>query len=288
MNEYLRSVGFARYKTTNQIRFLSKTVIDAPDSKCIMSNSLTNAYIEYYKQYSDDFGLSIKGYVDELDDLMPEKLVPFVFTNNKLSIKSIDHNENKYLDIFESMPESISDCMIDCTESKSGNKFSFYLHNTVDYFNNKDNITLPKINVVGLSNYGKIILPTNYSIQNFGQSVGDFRKKISGYKLNNINSKTTNIKYDDTIKACLKKEDFLTVVDGYFVELSKACYCILGDIIKIEKIKNKATMEISYMFTLNVSDLNIEVCINAKDLIGMPSVGMRFMGHCFFQGKILY
>lgn len=286
MNEYLRTVGFAKYQTTSHIKFLSRTVIDAPDSKCIMSNSLTNAYIEYYKQYSDDFGLSIKGYVNEIDDLLPEKLVPFVFTKNKLSIKSINQNENNYLDIFEC--ESISDCMINCTESKSNTKFSFYLHNIVDYFNNKNNMTLPKINVVGLSNYGKIILPTKYSIQNSDQSNCDVRKKISGYKLNTLDLKSISIKNDDTIKACLKQEDFLTLVDGYFVEISKACYCILGDIVKIKKIKNKVTLEDSYMFKLNVSDLNIEVCINAKDVIGMPSVGMRFMGHCFFQGKILY
>ena len=85
------------------------------------------------------------------------------------------------------------------------------------------------------------------------------------------------------------EEDFLSIMSGYFVPttLVDATYAILGEITDIQNRKNTQTGEESYLFTLDVNDMPLEVLINKANLVGYPSIGMRFMGTCWLQGTIV-
>lgn len=94
---------------------------------------------------------------------------------------------------------------------------------------------------------------------------------------------------DKQLKQRLREEDFLTIMSGYFIPttIEDAVYAVLGEITAIKKRKNTKTKENLYVFDLNVNEMPLEVIVNSKTLIGMPSIGMRFMGTCWIQGKVI-
>ncbi len=94
---------------------------------------------------------------------------------------------------------------------------------------------------------------------------------------------------DQQLKERLYQEDFLTIMSRYFipVTLQDAVYAVLGEIVDIKERENSKTNELMYDFTLNVNDVLMDVVISKKQLVGMPSIGMRFMGTCWLQGKVI-
>ena len=46
------------------------------------------------------------------------------------------------------------------------------------------------------------------------------------------------------------------------------------------------TGEEIYQFTIESNDMQFDICINKKDLLGEPEVGRRFKGVVWLQGQI--
>ncbi|MEF9840896.1 MAG: DUF3881 family protein, partial [Lachnospiraceae bacterium] len=63
-------------------------------------------------------------------------------------------------------------------------------------------------------------------------------------------------------------------------------YSILGEILKIHKSKNQITNEQLYMMTLDVNELELDVCVPVNELLGEPQIGRRFKGNIWLQGYI--
>ena len=86
----------------------------------------------------------------------------------------------------------------------------------------------------------------------------------------------------------IQKEDLFTIVDSYFMPYGMECdqYSVLGEILEWEKIENSLTKEVVYTLVINCNELVIKICINEKDVYGMPEVGRRFKGQIWLQGYI--
>ena len=95
---------------------------------------------------------------------------------------------------------------------------------------------------------------------------------------------------DEQLQKRLYKEDFLTVMDGYFLPAThiEATYAVLGTIKEIGVRQNNKTKEEMYWFYIDINGMFLEVLINKRDLLGEPSVGMRFMGTCWVQGTVAF
>ena len=85
-------------------------------------------------------------------------------------------------------------------------------------------------------------------------------------------------------------DDILTIVDSYFMPYGIECdqYNVLGEILDIMKFKNILTGEEICQMTIESNDMQFDVCINSKDLLGEPAVGRRFKGTIWLQGKLHY
>jgi hypothetical protein len=94
----------------------------------------------------------------------------------------------------------------------------------------------------------------------------------------------------ESITERLNSEDFYSVIEGYFLtdESADECYEVLGEIKSIETITNMLTNEKIYKFNVDSMGMVIDICINEKDLLGIPSIGMRFKGNCWVQGNIIF
>ena len=285
MDTYFRSVGFTRVRTQNQMKLLGEYIFQNPDWRYIQSKNCSNVSLDYYKEYADNMGISIKGVIDNNEKVDIQKVNPFFFTSNIVEVEDLNIESHR------------GEYFVTCYHEKTGNDIAFYLHNALDYKENHIKKPSTKVNIVGLSVYGKIILPVYRDPENepYRQKEEDYyRSLVKGSrsgdesytrKLNEYERKT-----NEAIKERLLSEDFLTVVEGFFLSSYEEYpnYYVLGDIMSVETIHNVETDEDLYLFMLDILGVNLEVCINAKDLMGIPSVGMRFMGQCWLQGKVLY
>ena len=72
------------------------------------------------------------------------------------------------------------------------------------------------------------------------------------------------------------------------MELNVISYNVLGEILDIMKFKNILTGEEICQMTIESNDIQFDICINSKDLLGEPAVGRRFKGTIWLQGQLHY
>lgn len=185
-----------------------------------------------------------------------------------------------------------------CEEKESSMQLIFWLQNVVEYLEaRKKHVIFDQVNIVGLASEGTIVLPIEKDEEEEQMEKEERDKlRLILQKMKDGDEEAKEIleqeerELDNQLKERLKEEDFLTVMSGYFipVTIEDAHYAVLGEIVDIKERKNIQTDEEMYVFTLNVNDLNFEVVISKRELIGMPSIGMRFMGTCWLQGKLIF
>ena len=90
------------------------------------------------------------------------------------------------------------------------------------------------------------------------------------------------------VSARLRTEDIYTIVDTYLMPYGAECdkYSILGEIIGMSIIENTMTNEAVYVFTLDVNDMQFDVCVPMDAVIGEPEIGRRFKADIWLQGYI--
>ena len=83
-------------------------------------------------------------------------------------------------------------------------------------------------------------------------------------------------------------EDIYSIVDTYFMPYGAECdqYSILGEILKIRSCRNERTGTELYVFTMDVNELQFDVCVPKNSIFGVPEVGRRFKANIWLQGII--
>ena len=84
------------------------------------------------------------------------------------------------------------------------------------------------------------------------------------------------------------KEDLYSLVETTFIPYGSESdnYSILGNILGMRLVKNLYTNEEVYQLELECNQILFDVCINKRDLVGIPEVGRRFKGTIWMQGRI--
>ena len=83
-------------------------------------------------------------------------------------------------------------------------------------------------------------------------------------------------------------EDVLSIVDSYFMPygIESDQYSVLGEILNYYYTENTITGQKICVITVDTNDLVYDICINEKDLMGVPLVGRRFKGTIWLQGYV--
>ena len=186
-----------------------------------------------------------------------------------------------------------------CDEMGLGVALIFYLLNTVDYLNieNKSKYYVSNSNVFlsGLSNSGKILLPImqdDNMIKRSNRKHAQKQKLISEAKKGNQaaidNLTIKEIDAHARVNERTKYEDIYTIVDNslYPSGHENDCYSMVGTIRKIYEEVNTFSKEEVYRFIIECNHILFSVCINKHDLYGIPSIGSRFKGDIWLQGKV--
>ena len=86
----------------------------------------------------------------------------------------------------------------------------------------------------------------------------------------------------------LVSEDIFSIVDTYFMPYGVECdlYSIMGEILAVRERENTLTKEKLYQMKLDVNELQFDICVPAKEVMGEPEIGRRFKGTIWLQGYI--
>lgn len=288
MQENLKAIGFSSIDNKKKIDNILKEVIDNPNCRYIIGKGKKEVFIEYIKYFGKGIGIAIRGRLDENENVIIESWAPYIETMNKVDIVEVDIDINEKKEYYAI-----------CEEEQTGNEIAFYLQNVVDFLNAEDDedMNISGVYLVGLALLGTIILPIKKdTMDNVIECEQSKLYKTLVRRVRQGDSDAEQIlrlqqeQITENITERLNNEDFFSVIEGYFFSDNEndLIYNILGTIQKIELITNTLTNEKIYKFGIDSMGTYIDICINEKSLIGMPSVGMRFKGECWIQGKLIF
>ena len=290
MESPISAVGFSNLDKDAQLETIVSSILDYPTKQFATRKTNKDILAEYFKEYDQDVYVMVrivlKGNNKEAK-LEIEQCEPCFFSSNtievdELAVECIDDDYTYY---------------VICEEKETGMQFIFWLQNVVEYMdclNEKREFN--KVKIAGLAMEGTIILPIEKDSEDEAMEKEEreklkviIQKAREGDEEAKAQLEQEEKDLDEQLKERMMEEDFLSIMSGYFVPttLVDATYAVLGEIKQIATRKNNKTGEELYLFVLEVNDMPLEVMINKKDLVGMPSVGMRFMGTCWLQGVIV-
>ena len=86
----------------------------------------------------------------------------------------------------------------------------------------------------------------------------------------------------------IENEDIYSIVDTYFMPYGMECdlYSVMGEILECSKMRNQRTEETVWELRIACNDVELDICINENDLMGIPEVGRRFKGIVWLQGYV--
>lgn len=290
MDSPITAIGFSKINDKYTLEQIVGEILDKPTKQQASRKPNKDIVAEYIKEFGKDMYVVVRIAVhskDKESKIEVEQCEPYLnsrFTIDveDLSVEEIDGEYNYY---------------VICEERETGMQFIFWLQNVIEYEEAKKHISeFKQVKIAALGMEGTIVLPIEKDDEDEAIEKEE-REKIKvmlqkareGDEEARAKLEAEEKEMDEQLKERMYDEDFLSIMSGYFVPttLVDANYAILGEITEIATRRNIKTGEEVYLFTLDVNDMPLEVMINKNNLVGYPSVGMRFMGTCWLQGTIV-
>lgn len=286
MHRFLRSIGFSMYQKKRDIeKLLDKLEESAREKRLIQIDQETNV-CELRSEVAPGMGVAIVGEVDTDGVFHREYYYPY--------LKGKDLSSESDCSIQRHTEKETYAGLLD--EYKVGISLIFYLDNGVEYKERKMNKASRKVkavNLTGLCNDGKILLPlhkTRKQIEMAKVASKDRTSLLEAAKAGDEDAMETltieDIDMYSQISKRVMKEDIYSIIDSCFMPCGIECdqYSVIGEIKAIEEKENIITGEIAYDLTLDCNDMIFHVGVAKKDLLGVPVVGRRFKGQIWMQG----
>ena len=290
MHTYIRSIGFSKKESQVDIENLVKNVVLQADSVKTIIKDNGNIFVEYKKNFGENIGIIVRGEEDEKGTFHIGTYFPFLKSSFKEGLQEEEIYINKKVD---------SDAYTGmCDDNHVGVSLIFYMQNIENYIKSSvTRLTLnnKKIKLVALASSGKIILPTQKRIYSHIAS------KIDNAVKNQLMDEAKNgdlqaldilsmsdMDNNAALQERIKHEDLFSIVETSFIPYGSESdlYTILGNILSSRQLKNEETGELIWVLKIVCNDIPMEVAINADDLMGFPSPGMRFKGVIWMQGEL--
>lgn len=289
MHQYLKAIGFNNLKNKKDLKQLLSQVKTNFTHQTIVSYEDWADYCEFQKEYGQNFGITLCGELDENELFEEDYYFPYfegsgVTTYAEVMVeKRIEKEE--YVGI--------------CEDAKVGISLIFHLQNGVEYMKESQlrftSGAATSVTFSGLSLSGKILFPVSKSEEQAKteREASDNRKVLLNAAREGDQTAIETLTLDDIdtyskVSRRLISEDVFTIVETYFMPYGVECdlYSILGEILAVRKRQNAVTKEFLYQLKLDVNELQFDVCIPEKEIMGEPEIGRRFKGTIWLQGYI--
>jgi len=284
---YINALGFSEYDTKEKAEKLVSSIINDPTTRYISNYSSDEIKVEYYKEYGENFGLLVRGTLNENEELAVNSLIPYSVGRSVTDTHEIDVVKGEQKDTYN----------VFCEESKTGTPISFFLQNIIDYLEieRKEDVYIKGVRLIAFSIEGTIIFPIEKDemdilIEEEEISMREvlLQKAREGNEDAIMQLEEEALEASEILQERLKNEDLLSVLEGFFVPIedSEDIYSILGNIEEVDEVINQKTGEKIYVLKVKCMNINLDIWINEKNLIGKPYVGMRFKGTSWVHGLI--
>ena len=289
MDKGFRAIGFKNIQTPIQLNKLRREVITAPTEKNIASDIKEDNYIEYYKSYNENFGLTIKGSIDRDNHIMVHSFVPYAKSDTFINIDYISVEQG----------DDFNELYVVCDDIATDNELIFYLQNDREFLGKDidvhEQLSFTQASVCGLALSGTVILNVVKDEEVIEENYQEFLRMRD--ILNRARQGDTEAarqldleaeQNSQIIRERLQTEDFYSVIEAYMIpdESVLAKYSVLGEILAVKAHTNRKTSERVYAITVSALETPVDIYINSEDLVGIPLEGMRFKGECLLQGFI--
>lgn len=296
MHLYLRAIGLAGINTRKDIDKLIKEIIKKAvesdsvrysDIPFLPTEKVYPAQIKHY--FNKVMGLSINGFYNaRRKSFKMDYYFPFLDGSVESYETEVAIGRKTEREAFNAL----------CDEPGRGIALIFHLTNPVDYL-----LTKPvqgdyydkAVRISAMSNEGIILLPVNKSEHQIRKckaataarnNLIDLAKKGDTNAMDDLTMGDLDT-YSDIYKR-MRDEDIFTIVDTSFMPSGFECdaYSVIGNILESRLTENSLTGEKVYILTLECNDILFDMCINERDLTGVPEAGRRFKGRIWLQGQV--
>lgn len=291
MHHYLRAIGFSNLHTQKQLHFILEDAVRHPTSRSILTIGSGVSLVQLYKEYGENFGISIIGEYDDDNELITEHYFPYFLGSSTKWEEGILIESHTDKEAYSGVSESY----------QFGIPLIFYLINISDYvrtkWSNEYNFSLNHVSYSGLSIDGKVILGVDKDEEQLKQEQKgqNKRKHLIAAAKNGDTEAIENLTLDDidlysSISKRAKSEDLYSIVDSSLIPygINSEQYSLIGSIHDIHLLQNTITQEIMYQLLVNVNETPVDILINTRDLTGEPAIGRRFKGTVWMQGNVVF
>lgn len=285
----MRAIGFSNIKNRRKLQELLVEAVVNSDSRNVARNQENVILGEFSKDFAKGLGISVCGEFDENEKFTFEYYYPYLEGSGITSYEDVTVERHADKESYAGV----------CDDMKVGISLIFYLKNKIPYIKVQTENRLPirgtSLTLSALSVDGTIMLPIQKDeeqVQRVKQAAATRSTLMAAARKGDEDAIETLTLEDmdmyTTISRRIHKEDIFSLVDTYFMPYGVECdqYSVLGEITGMRCVKNPMTEEEVYILTLCCNELSFDICINAMDLYGEPSVGRRFKGVIWLQGKI--
>ena len=287
MHSYLRAVGFSEIKNREEMKEIIGDTVRNYDEKVAVENHPGGIFVEYSKNYGCDCGITVCGQYDEYHRFHVEYYFPFfrgtgITTQEQVTVE-------RHLD-----KEAYAGA---CDDLRIGITMIFYLQNAAEYMQEsyKGALSGQPLTLTGLAREGSILLPAlkDKEAVKVEKETAKNRNHLMAAARDGDEEAMENLTMEDMdtysmITQRVGKEDIFSIVDTYFMPYGIQCdqYSILGEILEVHSFKNIFTGEEIVQMTVESNNLQFDVCINRKDLLGEPEAGRRLKATIWLQGQL--
>ena len=288
MHSYLRAIGFEELQTEQKLKEILSDVFHEYDERTVTREGKNRAFVEYTKEFGKNMGIKMCGTMDT-EGFHQEYYFPYFRGKNISSREDLIVEKHAARESFAGV----------CEDMRMGVSIIFYVQNAAKYKKETilNHLLSDKISTTfsGLSLQGKILLPVakDEAYKEGGVEAANRRSKMIPAARQGDAEDIESLTLEDIdtysmINRRILKEDLFTIIDTLFMPYGMECdhYQVIGNIKGVEQTVNSYTKEKIYQMTLECNDMDLDVCINAKDLLGDPEVGRRFKGVIWLQGNI--
>ena len=289
MHKFLRTVGFSLYQKKHDIQKLLENLVEQAESSQIWKIQIdgeTNL-CRVRTEVATDMGIDIYGEMDEFGIIRPEYYIPFLLSHDISSEADCSIQRHTEKETYAGLLD----------EFRVGISLIYYLENAMEYRQRnmeKESTEVIYVNLVGMSVKGKILLPVKKSAKQVEMAKVAFKERTNLMEAakNGDEDAIETLTIEDIdlysqISRRVAKEDIYSIIDSSFMPCGIECdqYAIIGDILYIDKRKNRFNGEEVYDMKIECNDMIFHVAINSQDLIGEPEVGRRFKGQIWMIGS---
>lgn len=290
MHSYLPAIGFSNV-TKEELDNIIYEAIRKPDGHEVAFDSEGNEYVELILRINEYAGLAIRGVYDMDDTFKVDYYFPYCQGRTLSSSADLDIIRQSDKESYQGL----------CDEIRLGVNMIFFLQNMMEYLQKGEGKTFfgnehyRRTYMTGLSLGGKILLPivkTEKPAKKVDSKSVDRTSLVAAAREGDEDAiESLTIDDMDTYSMISKrvtKEDIYSIVSSTFMPfgIESDKYAVIGEIIDVKKLVNDITMEEMYLLQIESNEVEFDVCINKKDLLGEPEVGRRFKGNIWLQGMV--